>query len=122
MITYKTLSFLFVLLNIDIAIQNNRPKPDPLWYLNKFGYLDLSSRKIGSMRMLPNLKNPKLPKDVEKAVKKFQKYTGLNQTGKLDNDTVKMMSLPRCGHPDKLSDEIRHRKRNKRFSISFLCN
>ena len=116
MIIYQTISILLVLLNVETSFQSNRPTPDPLWYLSKFGYLDLSAKKTGSMRMLPNLKNPSLPKDVNIAIQKFQRYTGLNPTGKLDNDTMKMMRLPRCGQPDKLSNGNRHKKRNKRFN------
>lgn len=50
--------------------------------------------------------------DIENAVRKFQKYAGLNQTGQLDNETLDIMRLPRCGHPDNLS-----RARTKRFVL-----
>ena len=84
---------------------------DPLWYLNKFGYLDKktsSSQKRGSLIMYP----PGLNKDrtlqndatLTAALKLFQKYAKLNQTGLLDEPTLRVMKLPRCGHPDVFDD------------------
>jgi hypothetical protein len=89
---------------------------DPLWYLNKFGYLDgkklSSSKKSGSLMMIPSFLGSILPSTmspsiplknnevIEEAIKKFQKFANLPITGKLDNETINMMKLPRCGHPD----------------------
>lgn len=50
--------------------------------------------------------------DIQNAVRKFQKYAGLNQTGIIDDETLNMMRLPRCGHPDNLS-----KARTKRFVL-----
>ena len=38
--------------------------------------------------------------DVGKAVKKFQKFFHLPETGKVDEDTMNAMKKPRCGDPD----------------------
>lgn len=56
---------------------------------------------------------------VEGAVRKFQKYAGLNQTGQLNNETLNMMRLPRCGRPDNLSkaEQLRKQHRSKRFVL-----
>jgi len=56
------------------------------------------------------------PNDLQDAVRKFQKNAGLNPNGILDNATLTMMRLPRCGHPDNLS---KNSKRAKRY-ISFI--
>ncbi|ODM88249.1 50 kDa hatching enzyme, partial [Orchesella cincta] len=39
--------------------------------------------------------------DVRKSVREFQAFAGLNVTGELDEDTLELMSLPRCGVRDK---------------------
>lgn len=56
------------------------------------------------------------------AIKLFQKFAKLNQTGILDDATMKMMQTPRCGHPD-LFDDGRFlltnvtKIRNKRYAL-----
>jgi hypothetical protein len=104
---------------------------DPLWYLNKFGYLNkkelTTTKKTGNLAMFSSLKSsPNSLNDavaIEKAIKKFQKHANLNVTGKLDKDTIKMMKIPRCGHPDILSESnsLRNFLRNKSL-IDFETN
>lgn len=86
---------------------------DPLWYLNKFGYLDMT-KKVGNEADLTTkmssslLMMPKLDDEshlLADAVKRFQKYAGLPVTGQLDNQTLAVMKLPRCGHPDILKSK-----------------
>lgn len=38
------------------------------------------------------------------AIKLFQQFAKLNETGVLDESTVRMMQMPRCGHPDLYDD------------------
>ena len=38
------------------------------------------------------------------AIKLFQHFAKLNETGLLDEATVRMMQMPRCGHPDIYDD------------------
>lgn len=95
---------------------NSSDVVDPLWYLNRFGYLDpKASKKSASLMMLPseNSTNP----IVSMAIKKFQKFAGLNQTGIIDEETRKMMKTPRCGHPDKLSDDLENKNRKRRYAL-----
>ncbi|RNA19960.1 matrix metallo ase-14-like [Brachionus plicatilis] len=96
------------------SLIRNSSDVDPLWYLNRFGYLDTtSSKKSANLIMVPseNSTNP----IVTTAIKKFQKFAGLNQTGVIDEDTKKMMTTPRCGHPDKLGDD--QKNRNRRYAL-----
>ena len=51
-------------------------------YLSQYGWLDPSARKPGSAALL----------DVRGAVKDFQAFAGLNQTGELDDETLVLMS------------------------------
>ena len=63
-------------------------------YLTKFGYLrDRSSDKVASMV------------SIDSAVREFQAFAGLKQTGKLDEETMVMMRTPRCGVKDVLQED-----------------
>ena len=58
-------------------------------YLLKFGYISESS----------NTQNSALQR-IGNAVSKFQAFAGLKQTGKLDDETLELMSKRRCGVKD----------------------
>ena len=107
--------FSVITLNVISAGQSLRGESDPLWYLNKFGYLNNVQKKFGSLRMLSPYKNN--PNDLQDAVRKFQKNAGLNPSGILDNATLTMMRLPRCGHPDNLSKNSKRANRYFYFII-----
>ena len=116
--------------NVKINSENSK-NFDPLWYLNKFGYLNkkelTTTKKTGSLAMFSSLKSsPNSLSDaiaIENAIKKFQKHANLKVTGKLDKQTIKMMKMPRCGHPDILSESnsLRNFLRNKSL-IDFDTN
>ena len=68
---------------------------DPLAFLSKFGYIDT--------RLVPgnvSHDSPAPRMDITDAVKRFQNFVGLAETGDLDDDTVKWMQRPRCGVRD----------------------
>jgi matrix metalloproteinase-14 (membrane-inserted) len=46
-------------------------------------------------------------------IKHIQKFGGIEQTGVLDENTVKLMSSPRCG----VKDVLNSRERQKRYII-----
>ena len=55
-------------------------------------------------------------------IMEFQQFAGLNTTGELDNETVKMMNMPRCGVKDKvgknMNEEEHHiHSRSKRYAL-----
>jgi matrix metalloproteinase-14 (membrane-inserted) len=70
-------------------------------YLSQYGWLDKSSMKPGSAALL----------DIRGAIRDFQSFAGLNQTGDLDEETVKLMGTPRCGVRDKIGHDARRKKR-----------
>jgi len=79
-----------------------------LLYLSKYGYLD------------PSATNPKsgalLSEDaVRGSIMEFQAFANLNQTGDLDDETIKMMNTPRCGVKDKVGYGVAARK--KRYAL-----
>ncbi|KAF8031797.1 hypothetical protein BT93_D0877 [Corymbia citriodora subsp. variegata] len=61
-------------------------------YLKAFGYLDYEYDN--------SLMDDKFDDTLESALKSYQKFYHFKITGKLDADTVKLMSAPRCGVPD----------------------
>ncbi|XP_058837525.1 matrix metalloproteinase-19 isoform X1 [Topomyia yanbarensis] len=77
-------------------------------YLSQFGYLSAKFRNPTSGNLLD--------KDTwEKAIMEFQSFAGLNTTGELDNETMELMSLPRCGVRDKVG--FGSDSRSKRYAL-----
>lgn len=67
-------------------------KPNPQEFLLQFGYL---KEKTGANRA----ENP-TPEEMQKAIIAFQRFTGLPQTGVMDDTTSQKMIAPRCGVKD----------------------
>jgi hypothetical protein len=73
-------------------------------YLHRFGYLRTQASENAPMLEVPSL----APRAQEGtfddatlvAVRRFQQFAGLPQTGELDEATIAQMSMPRCGFPD----------------------
>jgi len=83
-------------------------------YLAKFGYLKTgTSGKTAALQSL------------DSAISDFQAFAGLEQTGELDEETVKMMHTPRCGVKDFVEEDedtprmrLRNsRRRGKRYAL-----
>lgn len=75
-------------------------------YLTKFGYIE-SSSGVRSSLLTENA--------LTSAVKEFQRFAGLNQTGIVDNETMVMMNTPRCGVKDKVGRG--NNARRKRYAL-----
>lgn len=69
-------------------------KVEAVRYLERFGFMENqnSTRSIVSTELL------------SQAVMDFQRFAQLEETGILDNETARMMSLPRCGIKDTHGD------------------
>ena len=63
-------------------------------YLTKFGYM--SQKKSIKSSSLQSL---------DRAISKFQEFSGLEPTGKLTEETVEYMQKPRCGVKDILEED-----------------
>ncbi|KAI4332147.1 hypothetical protein L6164_017080 [Bauhinia variegata] len=78
---------------------SNKDLPAIRNYLKAFGYFDNGDSNSSS-----NLLNEEIfDEGLESAIKKFQQFYNLNVSGKLDFDTIKLISTPRCGVPDHVS-------------------
>ena len=68
-------------------------------YLAKFGYLQFGYLQSGTSGKTAALQS------LDSAIANFQAFAGLEQTGELDEETVKMMHTPRCGVKDFLEED-----------------
>ncbi|XP_066601037.1 stromelysin-2 isoform X2 [Prorops nasuta] len=75
-------------------------------YLSQFGYLPPANPASSGILS---------EETMVKAITEFQAFAGLNVTGILDNDTVTLMSSPRCGVKDKVGASSDGR--SKRYAL-----
>ncbi|XP_062382727.1 matrix metalloproteinase-25 [Sardina pilchardus] len=81
-------------------------------WLGRYGYLPPPDPKMGKLLTKEGL---------EKAIREMQRFGGIEQTGKIDSETLKLMSKPRCSLPDIMGSEDRmKRRRRKRYALSNL--
>merc|ERR1712117_710821 len=92
------------------AASGKTEETQALLYLQKYGYVE---NRDGTGALLSE---EGIKKQLAKAVRDFQAFAGLNQTGELDPVTVELMGTPRCG----VNDIIGHgatARRKKRFVL-----
>ena len=70
-----------------------------LLYLSKYGYISNNDGKASQV------KEENIKEFITSAVKDFQAFAGLNETGELDPLTVELMGTPRCGVRDRGLEE-----------------
>ncbi|KAK7602614.1 hypothetical protein V9T40_008203 [Parthenolecanium corni] len=68
-------------------------------YLSKFGYMRSHNTTF------------------EEGIREFQDFAGLKVTGELNNDTVRMMKMPRCGVKDKRNPKPVEHSRFRRYVL-----
>merc|ERR1711963_770381 len=79
-------------------------------YLAKFGYLQTgTSGKTAALQSL------------DSAIANFQAFAGLEQTGELDEETVKMMHTPRCGVKDFVEEDEDTPRQDLGFGFQQTC-
>ncbi|XP_034477847.1 matrix metalloproteinase-14 isoform X2 [Drosophila innubila] len=76
-------------------------------YLSQFGYLPASARNPANSGLQDR-------HTWVSAIQEFQSFAGLNITGELDEETKKLMSLPRCGVRDRVGTGD---SRSKRYAL-----
>lgn len=75
-------------------------------YFSKFGYLSGPSSETGNLMS---------KEDFPKAIRNFQKFANLPETGVLDKRTRAKMTQPRCGNKDPITDTD---DRSKRYVLA----
>merc|ERR1712002_111799 len=105
--TLLLLGVLTPLLNIASAAQEENATR-AFNYLARFGYIQTNGQDYGNNRDVDYA----IEGNLKKALTDFQRFNGLNSTGKLDEATIKLMNTPRCGNPDIVS----HKPQVARFA------
>jgi matrix metalloproteinase-14 (membrane-inserted) len=67
---------------------------NPLAYLQRYGYMQAPAGAETSNNLISE-------ESFSSAVAEFQRFAGLPETGQVDNQTLNMMRMPRCGNVDK---------------------
>ena len=64
-------------------------------------------------------------RDWSESLKKMQRFAGIEETGYLDDETVKMMVSPRCGVKDTIRPMISKRfvldSERSNFTLTYVC-
>ena len=114
----ENLIYQIFILSIVIFSANQRPMlqnqdidRSSMNYLKKLGYLtNAKSQQSGQ----PYLMDQEI---LIMAVKQFQTFGGVSETGIIDEDTMELMRTPRCGLPDVKVEDGAARTRMKRFAL-----
>ncbi|XP_041818721.1 matrix metalloproteinase-17 [Chelmon rostratus] len=83
-------------------------------WLSRYGYLPPPDRHTSKLQTKDG---------IEKAIRVMQRFGGVQETGVLDSETLKLMSTPRCSLPDIVGSEDmlrKRRRRRKRYALSGL--
>ncbi|CAN9509079.1 unnamed protein product [Ophioblennius macclurei] len=82
-------------------------------WLSRYGYLPPPDPRTGKLQTKDGIEN---------AIRVMQRFGGVTETGVLDDETLKLMSTPRCSLPDIVGrdDMLRKRRRRKRYALSGL--
>ena len=92
-------------------IQNQHIDRSSMNYLKKLGYLTTAKSQQSGQ---PYLMDQEI---LITAVKQFQTFGGVSETGIIDEDTMELMRTPRCGLPDVKVEDGAAGTRKKRFAL-----
>ncbi|KAL0281610.1 UNVERIFIED_CONTAM: hypothetical protein PYX00_002545 [Menopon gallinae] len=98
----------FLLIFVFFVRTSSPQETKAMIYLSQYGYLPPSVSKPSSGNLLSQ-------EALSNAVAEFQNFAGLNVTGELDEETLKLMETPRCGVKDKVG--FATDSRSKRYAL-----
>lgn len=102
-----------------IQVVNSNPITNDLSalsYLKKFGYMSESPSAPAPSASSPSSSSDLISEEsYSEAIKEFQRFAQINQSGILDPETLVMMNTPRCGLKDTASHGLRIRA--KRYAL-----
>ncbi|CDQ92439.1 unnamed protein product [Oncorhynchus mykiss] len=106
---------------VSLFISTGHPSPTPmpdqyargLDWLSRYGYLPPPDPRTSKLQTKDG---------VEQAIREMQRFGGLEETGRLDKDTLNLMQTPRCSLPDIVGSEdmLKRKRRRKRYALSGL--
>ncbi|KAL0984524.1 hypothetical protein UPYG_G00142640 [Umbra pygmaea] len=98
-----------------ISMGNPVPLPDQytrgLDWLSRYGYLPPPDPRTSKLQTKDG---------IEYAIRQMQRFGGIKETGRLDDDTLNLMQTPRCSLPDIVGSEDMLKKRKRRYALSGL--
>ncbi|CAG5907277.1 unnamed protein product [Menidia menidia] len=82
-------------------------------WLSRYGYLAPADPRTSQLQTKEGIEN---------AIRVMQRFGGVQETGLLDSETLKLMTTPRCSLPDIVGGEDmrKRRRRRKRYALSGL--
>ncbi|CAG7816601.1 unnamed protein product [Allacma fusca] len=113
---HRSLHFIFFI-QVSVTCLSGYPvenAPEAVEYLKKFGYVGRAPRVLEDTGLTNPASDDK--STATKALKMFQHVMHINESGILDNKTLKMMNAKRCGNPD--LSLVLTPSRQKRFELN----
>lgn len=81
-------------------------------WLSRYGYLPPPDPRTSKLQT---------KEGIEEAIRVMQRFGGIQETGVIDSETLKLMSTPRCSLPDIVERvDLLRRRRRKRYALSGL--